>query len=222
MTERPLHPLARDYLARLRHAGRDLAPDRLHDLLAEIEEHLARSIATDASDDEALEALERLGPPGDIVDAEQPTVREPTERIDRRGLREWAAIILLPLGGFAFGVGWLVGLILLWSSRLWTTRDKIIGTLIVPGGIASVFVIVLAGADIETTSCSGQAIGVNVVTGKSVGHATVHCTTTGGPSTITTVLQIALVALFIIGPIITAIYLARRARTSSLSIAATA
>ena len=57
---------------------------------------------------------------------------------DRRSWREWAAVILLPLfGGFAFGVGWLVGLVLLWSSRLWTTRDKLIGTLIVPGGIAT-------------------------------------------------------------------------------------
>ncbi|HEY5195981.1 MAG TPA: hypothetical protein VIJ51_03025 [Solirubrobacteraceae bacterium] len=34
-------------------------------------------------------------------------------------------------------MGWLVGLVLLWSSRLWTTREKLFGTLIVPGGIAT-------------------------------------------------------------------------------------
>ena len=44
--------------------------------------------------------LERLGPPGDIVDAEQPRVAIP---VDRRGWREWAAVILLPLGGLASG-----------------------------------------------------------------------------------------------------------------------
>jgi hypothetical protein len=34
-------------------------------------------------------------------------------------------------------------LVLLWSSRLWTTRDKLIGTLIVPGGIATTLVVVV-------------------------------------------------------------------------------
>jgi hypothetical protein len=101
MTTQAMHPLAEDYLRRLRQAGRQLPPDRLRELLTE---------------------------------AERPPAREPT---DRRSWREWAAVILLPLGGFAFGIGWLVGLILLWSSRLWTTRDKLIGTLIVPGGLAT-------------------------------------------------------------------------------------
>jgi hypothetical protein len=55
-------------------------------------------------------------------------------------------VILLPLGGFAFGVGWLVGLVLWWSSRLWTTREKLIGTLIVTGGIATALLVaVLTG-----------------------------------------------------------------------------
>lgn len=65
--------------------------------------------------------LERLGSPGEIVEAERPPAPVLT---DRRSWREWAAVILLPLGGFAFGVGWLIGLVLLWSSRLWTTRDR--------------------------------------------------------------------------------------------------
>jgi hypothetical protein len=36
-------------------------------------------------------------------------------------------------------VGWLAGLVLLWSSRAWTTRDKWIGTLVIPGGLATAF-----------------------------------------------------------------------------------
>ncbi len=32
----------------------------------------------------------------------------------------------------------VLGLVLLWSSPLWTTREKRIGTLIVPGGLATV------------------------------------------------------------------------------------
>jgi hypothetical protein len=78
--------------------------------------------------------LERLGPPGEIIEAEQPVALRPA---DRRGPPRWVAVILLPLGGFALGIGWLVGLILLWSSRGWTTRDKLIGTLIIPGGTST-------------------------------------------------------------------------------------
>ncbi len=37
--------------------------------------------------------------------------------------------------------GWIAGVILLWSSRAWNTRDKVIGTLIVPGGLASALIV---------------------------------------------------------------------------------
>jgi HAAS len=208
-----LHPLAEDYLRRLRQAGRQLPPERLGELLADIEGHLADAIPPDASDDEALEVLERLGPPGDIIEAEQPSASEPT---DRRGWREWTAVILLPLGGFAFGVGWLVGLVLLWSSRLWTTRDKLIGTLIVPGGIATALLVVLLTA--TTRRCKGFTT-VNPSTG-AVGRASMHCTPSGGPSAATTGLQIALLVFVVLGPVVSAVYLARRARAKRPLVAA--
>ncbi len=208
MTARAMHPLAEDYLRRLREAGRPLPPDRLRELLTEIEGHLSEAIPADASDHEALEALERLGPPGDIVEAEEPAAQDPT---DRRSWREWAAVILLPLGGFAFGIGWLVGLILLWSSRLWTTRDKLIGTLVVPGGLATaLFVLVLVGTS-ETNACTGFAAPVNPSTGAAIGRSMIHCTGSSGPGVATTVLQIAVVVFFVLGPIVSAVYLARRA-----------
>lgn len=229
MTERALHPFADDYLRRLRQAGRHLPPDRLGDLLSEIEGYLSEAIPLGASDDEALEVLERLGPPGEIIDAEQPAAQPPA---DRRGLREWAAVILLPLGGFAFGIGWLVGLIMLWSSRLWTTRDKLIGTLIIPGGLATgLFVFLVLNVALAGTSakpplapapvrCRGFATQVNPSTGAVIRPGTVHChPTTGGPSTATTVLYIALAVVLLIGPIVSAVYLARRARNGSPSVA---
>ena len=215
MTERSLHPLAEDYLRRLRQAGRRLPPDRLPDLVSEIEGHLCDAIPLGASDQDALEVLERLGPPGDIVEAEQPAPPAPA---DRRGVREWAAVILLPLGGFAFGIGWLAGLILLWSSRLWTTGDKLIGTLIIPGGLATgLFVLGALAGTSSDTNCSGFANQINPSTGAVIRRGTMHCTSNGGPSTATTVLGIALAALFVLGPIASAVYLARRARDSSPS-----
>ncbi len=212
MRARTLHPLAEDYLLRLREAGQHLPRDRRRELITDIERHLTEVAPAGASDYEVLDALERLGPPGDIVEAEQPAGHVPT---DQRGIREWGAVILLPLGGFAFGVGWLVGLILLWSSRMWTTRDKLIGTLVIPGGLVTAFYIALiAGTNAQNESCSGTAAPVNPSTGKQIGHATMHCTRTGGQSTGTTILQIALAVILVLGPIVSAIYLARRARTA--------
>src|SRR3954452_7606151 len=51
--------------------------------------------------------------------------------MERLSGREWATIVLLP-------VVWVVGVVLLWRSPVWTTRDKLIGTLVVPGGLAYV------------------------------------------------------------------------------------
>ncbi|MFZ0042553.1 MAG: hypothetical protein WAK93_14675 [Solirubrobacteraceae bacterium] len=209
MSERPLHPLAEDYLVRLRHAGRRLPADRMHELVAEIGDHLSESIPLAASDEEAFEALERLGPPGDIVEAEQPAGPPAT---DRRGLREWSAVFLLPLGGFVFGIGWLIGLVLLWSSRLWTLRDKLLGTLIAPGGLATGLLVLLGATSLRTERCKAFATPINSATAASIGHGGMRCTTIEGLSTTRTVLQIALAVILIAGSIITAVYLARRAR----------
>jgi hypothetical protein len=120
-------------------------------------------------------------------------------RNQRRGTREWAAIFLLLFGFAAAGVGWIVGVILLWSSRAWTTRDKLIGTLVLPGGLfASAVFVLLAGGRAHKTSCVGYA------------GALVHCTQ--GPSTgPSTIVSIALV-LLALTPLAAAVYLARRAR----------
>lgn len=208
MSSDPLHPLAADYLRRLRRAGRRLPPERLRELTAEIEGHLSESIPAGASDRAASGVLARLGSPADIVDAERPPGPEPR---DRRTWREWAAVILLPLGGFAFGVGWLVGLVLLWSSRLWTTREKLIGTLIVPGGIATTLLVVVLLATKQRCQTLSR---FPPSTGSFLGRA-VHCTPHAGQSAVTSVWHVALMAFVLLGPVITAVYLARRARDRS-------
>src|SRR5579875_528269 len=134
MTPYTLHPLAAEYLKRLRRAGRGLPPERMQELLAEIEGHLSEAIDTSASDAQALTVLDRLGEPETVIAAE---TQQPDELAERRRTTEWAAILLLLFGGFIFLFGWFGGLALLWSSRAWTTRDKWIGTLLIPGGLAT-------------------------------------------------------------------------------------
>jgi hypothetical protein len=196
MTTDTLHPLAADYLERLRRAGRDLPAGRRRELLAEIEGHLAEAIEPGASDAQALTVLDRLGEPEAIIAAEMPP---PDWTPQRRGAAEWAAIILLPFGGFIFVVGWFAGLVLLWSSRAWTTRDKWVGTLVIPGGLATAFASLILLAHPNKKFCSGFPGRVP------------HCTNAPGPSAAGDVLGIALFVVLVLAPIASAIYLAHRA-----------
>jgi hypothetical protein len=190
-TTTTLHPLAADYLDRVDRAARRLPRGERRELVEEISAHLHEATTPDMPDAEALTVLDRLGDPDDIVEAQLPT--EPGAR---RGTHEWAAILLLLFGGFIFVFGWIAGAILLWTSRAWNTRDKLIGTLVVPGGLATALpVALLTGSKQLCTSVNGGPQ---------------HCT--GGPSTLHQIIATVLVLSCVIGPIFTAIYLARRAR----------
>ena len=209
MSTTAMHPLAVDYLQRLRRAGHDLPAGRLDDLCAEIESHLAEAIPPGASDADARSVLERLGPPEDIIEAEQPTTAPPTT--GRRTWRETAAVGLLLLGGFVFGLGWIAGVALLWTSRVWTLRDKLIGTLIVPGGLAAVLpALVLVG---HPTKWLCHAVTARTSTTAVPGPA--GCTRVGHAATGPTALGIVLLVIVIAGPILTAIYLSLRAAAAS-------
>ena len=195
MSTSTLHPAAAAYLRQVRREGRDLPSDRLAELLIDLEEHLSAAIPAGASEEDAREVLARFGDPHEIVDAERPELIVSTHR----GTREWAAIFLLLFGLFAAGVGWVVGVILLWSSRAWTTKDKLIGTLVLPGGLfTSAVLVLLATGRAHKEMCLYR------------GPSLVHCTrvASSGPSSLGSIGLIMLA----LTPIATAAYLARRAR----------
>ena len=53
----------------------------------------------------------------------------------QRGLGlEIVAVLMLTVGSLIPVLGWAVGVILLWSSGRWRPSEKLLGTLIVPGG----------------------------------------------------------------------------------------
>jgi len=133
MNAATLHPLARDYLKRLEKTAASLPRARRKELIGEIEAHLSEALPVGASEAEALNVLERLGEPAEIV-AEAGAGQA---SVARAGLNEWLAIPLLLVGVSLFVVGWFVGAVLLWSSRIWTLRDKLIGPLVLPGGLAT-------------------------------------------------------------------------------------
>ena len=160
MTNATLHPLAKAYLRRLRTAAEHLPVSRRAELIDEIEAHLAEALPLGASETEVRNVLERLGKPAEIVaEACSGSVDQPAAKA---GALEVSALILLPTGGLILpllgilldgslplggavllGVlGWLPGVILLWISDIWTKREKLIGSFVLPGGLGFAFVTV--------------------------------------------------------------------------------
>jgi hypothetical protein len=195
MPQTARHPIVADYLERLSRAAAGLPRSRRAELLADIEAHIAESVGPAASDAEVLSVLDRLGEPEEIVGEDAPAPAP-----DPRGRQEWAAIWLLLFGGLFVGVGWIIGLIFLWSSRVWTTRDKWIGTLFVPGGLALAVWVgpVLLMRDIQFCE----------ETSDSAGGTADPCG--GGETTAGDVISLAIAAILVLTPFVTAVYLARR------------
>jgi hypothetical protein len=186
-----IHPLVAEYLKRLRRAAAQLPPDRRVELVAEIEAHLADALDPGVTDAEALRVLRRLGPPEAIVAAEEPAAAAPTRR-QPRGRKEWLAMVLLLFGGFIAGFGWLAGALLLWTSRAWTVREKLVGTLVVPGGLL-LPIYILHTSGVSSASCAGRA----------------HCAPTNAQ-----VGWMVVAAILVLASIWSSMFLTRRARCS--------
>jgi len=142
------------YLGALDHELRTLPAVRRREVMQEIAGHVAAARAELAAetDSDVLNILDRVGEPIEIADA----ARERFGVQERRSnWREVAAIILLPFGGVIVPVaGWFVGVFFLWISDAWTAREKVVATLIVPGGLLLPFMLFTIGA----ASSSGLSV----------------------------------------------------------------
>jgi len=194
--------LVETYLRDLGSALGDLPRERRSEVVDEVADHIAESRAQLARESEAeiRNLLERIGDPEEIA-------AEARERFGIRprggGIREISAIVLLLVGGFLFVVGWFVGVVLLWASEAWTTRDKLIGTLVVPFGLVPLLW-ALTFSLRAGESCSGV---IDPETG-----ATLSETCTGGSSLAGQILGGLVFIVLLVGPFFTTIYLARRMR----------
>lgn len=118
--------------------------------------------ATSPTPDRTREALARLGEPEALAEAaraelgtrdERPTSPpawspppEPGARRGRVRPLDVAAVVLLLIGGLVLPVvGWIVGVVLLWASDTWNWREKLLGTLVIPGGLAAPFALTFIG-----------------------------------------------------------------------------
>ncbi len=210
MNDSSLHPLARDYLKRLKKAAANLPRARRKELLGEIEAHLSEALPAGASEAEALNVLERLGEPADIV-AEAGAGQAPAAQA---GMNEWLAISFLLIGGFILIVGWFVGVVLLWSSKAWTLRDKLIGTLVIPGGLATAAILLFGGVGGTTSGGSCDTVTPVGSHGVKAVNAGSECASSGGNINY---FALVLLVLLVVLPILTAIYLGRRATRAEVA-----
>jgi uncharacterized membrane protein len=143
--------LVRDYLARLEAAAAGLPAERRTELIAEVREHIDAAVSGQANPTETTvrNVLDRLGSPDEIVAAEAPASWGPvgtavvgtdgTATAARPGIGplEVVALLLVTVGMFVAPiVGPAVGIALVWLSRAWSTRAKLVIT-----GIAVVVVL---------------------------------------------------------------------------------
>lgn len=201
--------LLRTYRDRLRAASIDLPPAVRDELLDDVDDHLAQ-IRSDADTAAAThEALERLGTPEQVAAAARAEApgpdggREasPPPRGRVRALDVVAVILLLIGGLFPPVLGWIVGAVLLWASTTWTTREKLLGTFVLPGGLALVPALGLLA--VQTCTSAGTV----TETGEAITTEEV-CTGTILPDWATAPILVLAVVL----PVVVAVTLLRRAR----------
>jgi|SRR5665213_1138938 len=188
------------YLGRLETALAPVPSDRRQELLEDVRAHIAeaRSALANETDADLLNVLDRLGDPADMAAAEIGRAESaPASQRPSRNLEIAAIVLLLVL--------WPVGVVLLWISDAWTTRDKLIGTLVPPGGfLAVIFLGPLLALGAFGTTCETMS--------NASGQVLSSTCPSGGAQIGIDVVIALLVVFYLVGPILSAAYLATRLR----------
>lgn len=193
------HPVVREYLQRFDAATAHLPPDERVEIRDGIRSHLIAALAEASSEADVRTALDALGTPEEIVGAQSPAeapvfVPRPVPRT-ARGPMEIFAVIFLLVGAFVVpALGWVIGVVLLWVSRAWTVPEKVVGTLVVPGGLLTPALLLVMPFRMTPMECT-----------TSPDSSVTTCTNGVLPLW----LSIPLALFVFLGPIVVAVYLLR-------------
>jgi hypothetical protein len=209
MTQTRHEDLVTRYIDELNDALAGVPRSRRNELVDDIADHIDVLLA---------EAAEHRPVTRDVVEAVLAEVGDPaeiaraagSETAPPQGMTKWdgATIGILLVGGLILPfVGWLIGVVMLWSSSAWRVKDKVIGTLFVPGGLLLPLLLVLVGGITSTSieTCTSGPGGVQ------------HCTG-GGPHS-AEIIFLVILAYGLIGSIFGAVWLGRHARRSPAGMA---
>jgi hypothetical protein len=203
MTAPHADQLIEGYLARIAAAAADFPAAARNELLDDMRAHIAeaRSRESDETDAAILNILDRLGEPSVVVNEARDRLGLRREAPVRPGLVEIAAVVLLPFV-------WIAGVILLWWSPAWKTRDKILATIASLGGYPTVLILILLTGHVVAFS-TGSCTSVSDSTGAIISNV---CT---GPSILDVigiiVRLVAMIGLYLL-PVLTSVYLIIRLR----------
>jgi hypothetical protein len=215
------HPAVAAYLARLDALCAHLPADRREELRTDLLDHLRDALPDDADEASVRAALDRLGPPEDIVAAEQgPDPVATTMEPGGAGVREALAVAFLTVGSFIPVIGWLVGAVLLWTSKRFTPGEKLAATLLVPGGPGAVALVFLSLAVVPagdactampTAVAPAPVPGTPTTAGPTAGDALDQTTSCSSGVNVGGVVLTALFAIAFVVPFVVAVVVFRRA-----------
>jgi uncharacterized membrane protein len=176
------------YLQQLESQLGDLPADRRRELMDEVQAHITAARADLDPETEAgiRTMLERLGDPADIAAEARDRFGGHTQPASPTTPRLEIATVVLLVIPF---LGWVLGAVLVWLSRIWSTRDKLIGTV---AGLSWV----LAGLGTISISARSGPVGSPAPLGP----------------TETSLFEVALFVLPFVLPVAAAIYLGLRLR----------
>ena len=126
--------LVRRYLAQLDAALRRVDASRRQEIRAHVHRHIEQGrTGLDRDDVASVRALlSRVGDPAAIA-AKAGAPPPASRRWDA-----WAPWLII-FGPAASGLGWVAGVLILWTSPTWNRRDQLIATLVPPAGLVALF-----------------------------------------------------------------------------------
>ncbi len=211
-------PSVHSYLDELDRALRDLPRARRREITRDISAHIDAALTDAPEQSPAVIAtiLDHLGTPTEIAEAARAELPPGRSRI---ATRDVITIVLLLIGGIVVPfVGWLIGVVLLWTSTAWRTRDKLIATLLVPGGLLAPALLgeiaAFTSASTGPVGCTPVSVPVPVPSGSVPSAAAVvqHCTTSTGSGVGSTILIIVLLIVTVGGPVFSTFWLIHHAQ----------
>lgn len=143
--------LVRHYMAQLDAALRGVEASRRQEILAEVHGHIQEG-RTGLDPDDAASVrtlLDRVGDPAAIA-AEAGAPPPGSRRWDA-----WAPWLII-FGPVASGLGWIAGMLILWTSPTWNQRDKLIATFVPLAGLVALFFGLVAALR-AAAGCPGPA-----------------------------------------------------------------
>jgi uncharacterized membrane protein len=189
MVKDPFELRVQGYLDALENGLAGVPRSERKTLVGDVESHIEAALAEIANPTEAdvLNILDRLGTPAEVAAEERRRlgIADAQSQDGNQSVLDILAIVLLV-------IFWPVGVVLLWVSPSWCTRDKVIGTTALP--VAFVAFVVLF-------------VGMNIFVPLQVCGSGAPCNPSSPPEIVEIFISIIPVAFFLF-PLGTAIYLA--------------